>query len=72
MLKDNRVDRQFLKQSVIIAHNNPKAHVSTSLKTYLDYSLEGAYLGHNFFWSQSPAENDFLLFEFVKPTKILK
>ena len=72
ILKDYGIDKHFFKQALIIAHNNPKAHVSTSLKTHLDYSLESAYLGLNFFWAQNPAENDFLLFEFFKPTKISK
>lgn len=64
-------DKDFGKQ-VIIAHNNPPAKLSTSLKTYMKYTLESAYLGQNFFWSMAPVANDFLLFEFKEPTLIYK
>ena len=63
-------DKEFGKQGLIIAHDNPKAKVTTTLKTYMKYSLEGAYLGHNHFWSMAPSQNDYLLFEFLSPTKI--
>ena len=57
---------------LIVAHNNPAAKVSTSLKSYMKNTLESAYLGQNFFWSMAPAGNDFILFEFLKPTVLRK
>ena len=64
-------DKDFGKLA-IIAHNNPPAKLSTSLKTYMKYSLESAYLGQNYFWSMAPAANDFILFEFKEPVLIYK
>ena len=63
-------DKEFGKQGLIIAHDNPKAKVTTTLKAYMKYSLEGAYLGQNHFWSMAPSKNDYLLFEFLSPTEI--
>ena len=54
-------DKDFGKHGLIAAHDNPKAKLSTSLKTYMKYTLEGAYLGQNYFWSMAPAKNDFIL-----------
>jgi alpha-1,3-mannosylglycoprotein beta-1,4-N-acetylglucosaminyltransferase A/B len=65
-------DKDFGKQMLIVAHNNPPARLSTSLKTYMKNTLESAYLGQNFFWSMAPSVNDYILFEFIKPTVIKK
>jgi hypothetical protein len=35
-------------------------------------TLQSVYLGQNFFWSMAPVANDFVLFEFDKPTNIYK
>ena len=65
-------DKDFGKNILIVSHQNPAAKVSTSLKTYMKYSLEGAYLGQNFFWSMNPAKNDYILFEFEKPVTLFR
>jgi alpha-1,3-mannosylglycoprotein beta-1,4-N-acetylglucosaminyltransferase A/B len=65
-------DKDFGKQQLIVAHNNPPAKLSTSLKTYMKNTLESAYLGQNYFWSMSPTANDYILFEFNKPAMIRK
>ena len=65
-------DKDFGKQMLIVAHNNPVAKVSTSLKTYMKNTLESAYLGQNFFWSMAPSANDYILFEFKEPASIKK
>ncbi len=65
-------DKEFGKQGLIRAHENPRAKVTTSLKTYMKHTLESAYLGQNYFWAMAPAKNDFLLFAFEEPTKIYK
>ena len=65
-------DKDFGKQIEIVAHQNPPAKVSTSLKTYMKYSLDNAYIGQNFFWSMNPVKDDYILFEFDKPTTLYK
>lgn len=65
-------DKEFGKQILIRKHNNPKAKVSTSLKVYMKYTLESAYLGQNYFWSMAPDKNSYINFEFYEPTKIYK
>ena len=67
----NNKDKDFGKQT-IVAHKNPGARVSTSLKTYMKYTLDSAYMGLNYFWSMAPAANDYILFEFKEPTYINK
>lgn len=66
-MKDKDFGKSFLQ---IVSHQNPPAKIKTSLKTYMKHSVESAYLGSNFFWSMSPNENDFILFQFFKPTFI--
>lgn len=66
-------DKDFGKQMIFIkAHNNPPAILSTSLKTYMKFSLDSAYLGQNFFWSVNPNKNDFILISFHKPYHMTK
>merc|ERR1719468_326820 len=65
-------DKEFGKQPIIKAHHNPTAKLSTSLKTYMKYTLQRAYLGQNYFWSMAPSKNDYILFEFAKPVEIYK
>lgn len=57
---------------LIVAHNNPAASITTTLKTYMKNSLDSAYLGQNYFWAMSPAANDYILFEFKNPELIRK
>jgi hypothetical protein len=57
---------------IIRSHQNPPAVLSTSLKTYMKYTIESAYLGQNYFWSFSPSSNDYILFEFNEPISLKK
>ena len=57
---------------VIRSHQNPPAALSTSLKTYMKYTIESAYLGQNFFWAFAPSANDYVLFEFNQPLLLNK
>ena len=63
-------DKDFGKAVLIVAHQNPAAKFSTSLKTYMKYTLESAYLGQNYFWSMGPKANDFILFDFEEPSLV--
>ncbi len=65
-------DKDFGKYTLVKAQNNPPAIITTSLKTYMKYTIESAYLGHNFFWSMAPSANDYILFSLKKPTNIKK
>lgn len=65
-------DKYFGKQGLYRAHVNPKAHVSTTLKTYQQYTLLKAYLGETFFWGISPRPNDIIKFEFTPPVVLEK
>lgn len=66
-------DKEFGKLSKIIKkHNNPRAVVTTNLKTYMKYTLESAYVGNNYFWSMSPNRNDYIVFTFTQPAEIYK
>ncbi len=65
-------DKEFGKQVMLVKHNNPPARCSTSLKTYMKYSIEGAYLGQNVFWAMAPKANDFILFQFEQPSNVYK
>jgi len=65
-------DRDFGKPQLLVKHNNPLAQCSTSLKTYMKHTIEGAYLGQSLFWSMAPKANDFILFRFDQPSSIYK
>jgi alpha-1,3-mannosylglycoprotein beta-1,4-N-acetylglucosaminyltransferase A/B len=65
-------DKDFGKYTLVKAQNNPQAKITTSLKTYMKYTIESVYLGHNYFWSMAPSANDYILFQFKKPTSIKK
>ncbi|XP_066488563.1 alpha-1,3-mannosyl-glycoprotein 4-beta-N-acetylglucosaminyltransferase-like protein MGAT4D [Tiliqua scincoides] len=63
-------DKDFEKNSLFIAHANPPAEVSTSLKVYQDFTLEKAYKGVECFWAIAPMAGDYILFRFWQPLKI--
>uniref|UniRef100_A0AAR2K8P6 MGAT4 conserved region domain-containing protein n=1 Tax=Pygocentrus nattereri TaxID=42514 RepID=A0AAR2K8P6_PYGNA len=50
----NLKDKDFGKQILFKAHNNPVAVLSTSLKDYQGHSLDKAYRGEDFFWEFFP------------------
>ncbi|XP_030594716.1 alpha-1,3-mannosyl-glycoprotein 4-beta-N-acetylglucosaminyltransferase B isoform X2 [Archocentrus centrarchus] len=60
-------DKDFGKQTLHKAHNNPTAEVRSSLKHYQEHSLERAYKGQDFFWAITPVEGDYILFNFFQP-----
>lgn len=47
--------------------DNPPANLSTSLKVYQKYSLEGAYRGDSFFWGLLPQAGDWIRFDLSPP-----
>ncbi|GAB1607590.1 alpha-1,3-mannosyl-glycoprotein 4-beta-N-acetylglucosaminyltransferase A-like isoform X1 [Argonauta hians] len=65
-------DKYFGKQGLYRAHVNPKARVSTTLKTYQQFTLTKAYVGETFFWGLSPKAKDVVTFTFMPPIIIDK
>lgn len=63
-------DKDFEKQSLYQAHNNPPAELSSSLKHYQQHSLDRAYNGVDFFWALTPMQNDYILFQFPQPIHV--
>uniref|UniRef100_A0A8B9GA14 MGAT4 family member D n=1 Tax=Amazona collaria TaxID=241587 RepID=A0A8B9GA14_9PSIT len=68
----NLKDKDFGKNVLHKAHDNPPAKVSTSLKTYQQYTLEKVYKGHNCFWASAPVAGDYISFTFLNPLKVEK
>ncbi|XP_068182114.1 alpha-1,3-mannosyl-glycoprotein 4-beta-N-acetylglucosaminyltransferase B-like [Antennarius striatus] len=66
----NLKDKDFGKQALFQARNNPAAEVSSSLTHYQQHSLDRAYRGEDFFWALTPTQNDYVLFTFPKPLHI--
>lgn len=60
-------DKDFGKQTLYKAHNNPPAEVSSTLKHYQTHSLKSAYEGRDFFWAITPLQGDYILFNFSQP-----
>lgn len=63
-------DKDFGKQALYKAHNNPVAELSSSLKHYQGHSLERAYKGEDFFWALTPIQGDYILLKFPDPIHI--
>ncbi|XP_029021070.1 alpha-1,3-mannosyl-glycoprotein 4-beta-N-acetylglucosaminyltransferase B-like isoform X3 [Betta splendens] len=63
-------DKDFWKQTLYHAHNNPAAELSSSLKHYQEHSLERAYKGEDFFWALTPVQGDYVLLRFPEPIHI--
>ncbi|KFQ73351.1 Alpha-1,3-mannosyl-glycoprotein 4-beta-N-acetylglucosaminyltransferase B, partial [Phoenicopterus ruber ruber] len=68
----NLKDKDFGKNVLYKAHNNPPAKVDTSLRTYQQYTLEKAYTGKDWFWASAPVAGDYISFTFLKPLKVEK
>ncbi|XP_017547509.1 alpha-1,3-mannosyl-glycoprotein 4-beta-N-acetylglucosaminyltransferase B [Pygocentrus nattereri] len=66
----NLKDKDFGKQILFKAHNNPVAVLSTSLKDYQGHSLDKAYRGEDFFWGLTPVKGDHVLITFSQPQTI--
>lgn len=67
MLQDKDFGKQ---QNLHQGHANPLAEVTTSLKTYQHFTLDKAYLGHDFFWAFTPRAGDFIRIRFFTPVRI--
>ncbi|NWX12818.1 MGT4B acetylglucosaminyltransferase, partial [Aegotheles bennettii] len=65
-------DKDFGKNVLHKAHNNPPAKVDTSLTTYQQYTLEKVYEGKDCFWAMSPVAGDYISFIFLNPLKVEK
>ncbi|XP_035983691.1 alpha-1,3-mannosyl-glycoprotein 4-beta-N-acetylglucosaminyltransferase A [Fundulus heteroclitus] len=63
-------DKDFGKQMLFQPHSNPPAEVSTSMKHYLQHSLERFYKGDDFMWALTPVRGDYILFSFLQPIHI--
>ncbi|CAN8006208.1 unnamed protein product, partial [Ixodes hexagonus] len=56
-------DHQFGKLSMFVAHQNPEAIVSTTLKSYKTFTIARAYKGISYFWSFMPQKGDNVTFK---------
>ncbi|KAM6270135.1 alpha-1,3-mannosyl-glycoprotein 4-beta-N-acetylglucosaminyltransferase-like protein MGAT4D [Porphyrio hochstetteri] len=65
-------DKDFGKNVLHKAHNNPPAIVDTSLKVYQQYTLEKVYKGKDCFWASAPVAGDYIRFTFLNPLKVEK
>ncbi|XP_010175492.1 alpha-1,3-mannosyl-glycoprotein 4-beta-N-acetylglucosaminyltransferase B [Antrostomus carolinensis] len=68
----NLKDKDFGKNVLYKAHNNPPAKVDTSLTTYQQYTLEKVYIGKDFFWASAPVAGDYISFTFLNPLQVEK
>ncbi|PKU35485.1 alpha- -mannosyl-glycoprotein 4-beta-n-acetylglucosaminyltransferase-like protein mgat4d [Limosa lapponica baueri] len=65
-------DKDFGKNVLHKAHNNPPAKVDTSLRVHQQYTLEKIYKGEDCFWASAPVAGDYIRFTFLNPLKIEK
>ncbi|EEC19486.1 N-acetylglucosaminyltransferase VI, putative [Ixodes scapularis] len=63
-------DHQFGKLAMFVAHQNPEARVSTTLKSYRTFTITRAYKGISYFWSLGPQKGDNITFQFTPPVQI--
>ncbi|XP_056346500.1 alpha-1,3-mannosyl-glycoprotein 4-beta-N-acetylglucosaminyltransferase-like protein MGAT4D isoform X2 [Oenanthe melanoleuca] len=68
----NLKDKDFGKNVLHKAHNNPPAKVDTSLRIYQEYTLEKVYKGQDFFWASAPVAGDYIRFTFLNPLEVKK
>uniref|UniRef100_A0A8C9NF96 MGAT4 family member D n=1 Tax=Serinus canaria TaxID=9135 RepID=A0A8C9NF96_SERCA len=68
----NLKDKDFGKNLLHKAHNNPPAKVDTSLKIYQQYTLEKVYKGQDCFWALAPVAGDYIRFTFLNPLEVEK
>uniref|UniRef100_A0A8C8BCT8 MGAT4 family member D n=1 Tax=Otus sunia TaxID=257818 RepID=A0A8C8BCT8_9STRI len=68
----NLKDKDFGKNVLHKAHNNPPAKVDTSLRIYQKYTLENVYKGKDYFWASAPVAGDYISFTFLNPLKVEK
>ncbi|XP_050751935.1 alpha-1,3-mannosyl-glycoprotein 4-beta-N-acetylglucosaminyltransferase-like protein MGAT4D [Gymnogyps californianus] len=68
----NLKDKDFGRNVLHKAHNNPPAEVDTSLRIYQQYTLEKIYKGQDCFWASAPVAGDYISFTFLNPLKVEK
>ncbi|NXD40648.1 MGT4B acetylglucosaminyltransferase, partial [Copsychus sechellarum] len=68
----NLKDKDFGKNVLHKAHNNPPAKVDTSLRIYQQYTLEKVYKGEDCFWAVAPVAGDYIRFTFLNPLEVEK
>ncbi|NWT79397.1 MGT4B acetylglucosaminyltransferase, partial [Lanius ludovicianus] len=68
----NLKDKDFGKNLLHKAHNNPPAKVDTSLRIYHQYTLEKVYKGQDCFWASAPVAGDYIRFTFLNPLEVEK
>ncbi|XP_066174071.1 alpha-1,3-mannosyl-glycoprotein 4-beta-N-acetylglucosaminyltransferase-like protein MGAT4D isoform X3 [Sylvia atricapilla] len=68
----NLKDKDFGKNLLYKAHNNPPAQVYTSLRIYQQHTLEKVYKGEDFFWALAPVAGDYIRFTFLNPVEVEK
>uniref|UniRef100_A0A663NB64 MGAT4 family member D n=1 Tax=Athene cunicularia TaxID=194338 RepID=A0A663NB64_ATHCN len=68
----NLKDKDFGKNVLHKAHNNPPAKVDTSLRIYQKYTLEKVYKGKDYLWASAPVAGDYISFTFLNPLKVEK
>ncbi|NWR66599.1 MGT4B acetylglucosaminyltransferase, partial [Bucorvus abyssinicus] len=68
----NLKDKDFGKNVLHKAHNNPPAEVDTSLRAYQQYTLEKVYKGIDCFWAAAPVAGDYISFTFLNPLEVEK
>ena len=61
------VDNNFRDRLIYENHTNPNADLTSSLKTYQDYSLDSCYKKGKHYWTFNPNENDYINFKFKEP-----
>ncbi|MCI4379656.1 hypothetical protein PGIGA_G00230750 [Pangasianodon gigas] len=66
----NLKDKDFGKQVLYKAHQNPPALLNSSLKHYQSHSLERAYRGEDFLWAFTPSKGDYILISFNTPQNV--
>ena len=64
-------DKRFKEKVKVVAHSNPSAKITTSIKTYGKHKIESVYNGENFFWGIDIQEQQYILISF-DPTIYLK
>uniref|UniRef100_A0A8D0F217 MGAT4 family member D n=1 Tax=Strix occidentalis caurina TaxID=311401 RepID=A0A8D0F217_STROC len=68
----NLKDKDFGKNVLHKAHNNPPAKVDTSLRIYQKYTLEKVYKGKDYLWASAPVAGDYISLTFLNPLKVEK
>ncbi|XP_017330065.1 alpha-1,3-mannosyl-glycoprotein 4-beta-N-acetylglucosaminyltransferase B-like [Ictalurus punctatus] len=66
----NLKDKDFGKQVLYKAHQNPPAMLNSSLTYYQSHSLDRAYRGEDFLWAFTPNIGDYIFIMFNTPQTV--